>query len=116
MKIQALNEIVDRFDVFLLDQFGVLHNGRIAYPDAVAAAHFLKQHHKSLVVISNSGKRAADNAARLQTLGFDTSLFERVVTSGEVAWQQLQALDAATRVLLFRNACLLYTSPSPRDS
>ena len=36
-----------------------------------------------MVLLSNSGKRAAANIARLADLGFSRELFDHVVTSGE---------------------------------
>ena len=78
------------FDLFLFDQFGVLHNGVAAYPGMHQEISVLKSANKQVSVISNSGKRAVVNAARLARFGFDTVLIDKVYTSGEVAWQFLR--------------------------
>ena len=36
-RIAGLREIADRFDLFLVDQYGVLHDGVAAYPGAIEA-------------------------------------------------------------------------------
>jgi ribonucleotide monophosphatase NagD (HAD superfamily) len=42
----------------LLDQYGVLHDGRQAYPGAVAAVEALAASGRKLLIISNSSRRA----------------------------------------------------------
>ena len=85
--IAQLSALAESFDVFLIDQFGVLHDGVGPYPGAVECLARLKASGKSVVLLSNSGKRAAANITRLADLGFSNELFDHVVTSGEVAWQ-----------------------------
>ena len=84
-------------DVFLLDQYGVLHDGARPYPGALEALTELKARGKRSLLLSNSGRRASVNVERLETLGFPRDLFEGVVTSGEVAWHLLDrgALEVA---------------------
>jgi len=88
-QISGLKPLVNDFDLFLIDQYGVLHNGIEPYPGAIDTLERLKSKNKRVVVISNSGKRAGVNVNRLATLGFDNSLFDNVITSGEVAFQRL---------------------------
>ncbi|HEX6014614.1 MAG TPA: TIGR01459 family HAD-type hydrolase, partial [Geminicoccaceae bacterium] len=45
---------------------------------------------KRLVVLSNSGRRAALNRRRLADLGLDVAMLDAVVTSGEAAWNLLR--------------------------
>lgn len=89
VKINRLEPIVDDFDLFLIDQFGVLHNGVEPYACIVNTLKMIKSLKKRIVVISNSGKRANVNASRLVTLGFENTLFDNVITSGEVAFHRL---------------------------
>lgn len=85
--IIGLVAIADNFDVFYIDQFGVLHDGVRPYSGAIECLAKLKKLDKQVVLLSNSGKRAAANIARLAELGFVRDLFDHVVTSGEVAWK-----------------------------
>lgn len=87
--IERLEEILDRFDVAVLDQWGVLHAGTACYPSAAAALESLALHGKAIVVLSNSGKRAAPNRERIAALGLPIGRIARVMTSGEALWQDL---------------------------
>jgi HAD superfamily hydrolase (TIGR01459 family) len=81
--INGLNEIIDSFDTFILDQWGVLHNGGDAFPAAIEALKFLKAHNKKVVILSNSGKTGAFSYARLQDSGISRDLYFDVLTSGD---------------------------------
>ena len=88
--IGSITEIADRFEAIVLDQWGVLHDGTAPYPGAVDTLDHLSQRGCRLAVLSNSGKRADLNRARIAAMGFSASLFDCVMTSGEALW-----LDAA---------------------
>jgi len=80
-----LADLIEAFDVFFLDQYGTLHDGRMPYPGAVDALQRIRSAGRRVVILSNSGKSAADNAARFVRLGFPETSFDHFVTSGEVA-------------------------------
>ena len=84
-RIGGLGEIADRFDVALVDQFGVLHDGQTPYPQARDTLLRLRDEGVRVVLLSNSGKRADANADRLVRFGFGPECFDFIVTSGEVA-------------------------------
>lgn len=66
------------------------------------------------MLLSNSGKRVADNRARLRVMGFGDSLFDAVVTSGEAAWRLLRDRDEPFyRALGAR--CLLWVQAGDRS-
>lgn len=89
--VSGLAEIEERFDAFLIDQFGVLRDGKGPYPHAAETLLRLKQAGKRIIILSNSGKRSAENDRRLAALGFDPRSWDWFLTSGEVAWRILQA-------------------------
>ena len=89
-EIAGLAEIAAAHDLFLIDQFGVLHDGRAPYPGAVAALQALAGAGKTVVILTNSGKRAAPNAKRLAQMGFPDGSFHHVVSSGEVNWHAIR--------------------------
>jgi HAD superfamily hydrolase (TIGR01459 family) len=88
--VDGIGAFADRYEGFLLDQWGVIHDGRKALPEAVAALAELKRRNKRLVVLSNSGRRAALNRRRLADMGLDVATLDAVVTSGEAAWNLLR--------------------------
>ncbi|NIA70665.1 TIGR01459 family HAD-type hydrolase [Pelagibius litoralis] len=83
--LEGLSAAAPRFDVFALDQYGVLHNGTELYPAVLDCLAALRDAGKRVFILSNSGKRKESNAARLTTLGIPPELYEDFVTSGEVA-------------------------------
>ena len=91
MNISSLREIAHHFDVFLLDQFGVLHDGKRPYPGVLQAIDELHKLGKQLIILTNSGKRATPNLKRLIAMGFPEQSISAVVSSGEVAWRGIQS-------------------------
>ena len=89
--IGSIAEIADRFGAIVLDQWGVLHDGTAPYPAAIDTLVDLKARGRRLAVLSNSGKRADVNRARIASMGFPASLFDCVMTSGEALWLDVAA-------------------------
>jgi HAD superfamily hydrolase (TIGR01459 family) len=77
--------IASSFKAVFFDQYGVLHDGQKPYPGARNALAALKSRGVKIVVLSNSGRTGAANAARMATLGFEPALYDFLVTSGDVA-------------------------------
>ena len=87
---QGLYELMDSYDGFIMDQWGVLHNGVQPYDGVLDVLNHLKQRKKQVVILSNSAKRSEDNVERLKKLGIKPALYKAVVTAGEVTWQGLK--------------------------
>lgn len=102
LEIAGLGDILDRFDAFLIDQFGVLRDGRAPYPQAAPTLSALKTAGKRNIILSNSGKRSHENSVRLAALGFDPASWDWFLTSGETAW-----LIMAEEAEHARRKCLL---------
>lgn len=111
--MDRLEPLAERFDGFVIDQWGVLHNGRQTYPGAVDVLAQLKALGKPAVVLSNSGKRATDNGARLASMGIGPDLYTAVVSSGEAAWMALKHGDPEVAGLGRR--CLLVSRGGDRN-
>ncbi len=77
--------IAASFEAVFFDQYGVLHDGHRAYPGAREALAALKSRGAKIAILSNSGRRGKANAQRMTTLGFGPELYDRFVTSGDVA-------------------------------
>ena len=80
----TLAELIERYDVFLIDQFGVLRDSNGLYEGASQALKALKVANKAVVILSNSGKDGDGNARRLVDLGIERATFDHFVTSGDV--------------------------------
>jgi HAD superfamily hydrolase (TIGR01459 family) len=81
--INGLSEIVDRYDTFILDMWGVLHDGKRPYRSVLTTLQRLHDKNKRLVILSNSSKRQNQSIRMLTKLGFDVSWFDHILTSGE---------------------------------
>ncbi|OED41730.1 hypothetical protein AB833_09255 [Chromatiales bacterium (ex Bugula neritina AB1)] len=113
--IERVQELVTEYRYFLVDQFGVLHNGFTAYPGAAEALRQLKGMGAVIVIISNSGKRADLNKTRLSNLGFTPDCYDDLVSSGEVAWNLLNSEYIGSR--LTRSArCYLLSNNNDRSA
>ncbi len=87
--IESIDDIISLYDVFILDQWGVMHDGYKGYDHAVSAVEKLNRENKKLIIISNSSKRKLSSIGRLKSLGFDKNHFIEVMTSGEMVWQEI---------------------------
>ncbi|KAF8402398.1 hypothetical protein HHK36_013353 [Tetracentron sinense] len=91
------------YKAWFLDQFGVLHDGKQPYPGAISTLEKLANHGAKMVIISNSSRRASTTMEKMKSLGFDSSLFLGVITSGELTHQYLQRKDNAWFAALGRS-------------
>lgn len=113
-RLGGIGEIAEAFDLFLLDQYGVLHDGQSPFPGAIDCLRHLRDAGKAIALVSNSGRRSGQNRVRLQRLGFSDSLFDTVVTSGEVCHRLLKRkLDSGE--LRPGARCLLLSRDSDRS-
>ncbi len=87
--INHLSEIANKYDLFIIDQWGVLHDGKKGFSDAILAVKELIKLEKKLIIISNSSQRKKTIIDRLPKLGFHQKDFKEVLTSGEIIWQKL---------------------------
>lgn len=96
---QGVSDISDSYAGFIIDQWGVLHDGEKPYEGVVECLRELKSRGKFIIVLSNSGKRAQVNKERLKAIGIAPTLYDEIVTSGEMAWQGMKNQDEG----FFRN-------------
>jgi HAD superfamily hydrolase (TIGR01459 family) len=85
----GLADLASRYRGFIVDQWGVLHDGATPYQNALECLRELRAARKRVVLLSNSGERAAINRQRLAALGIRGDLYDAVVTSGEATWRAL---------------------------
>lgn len=105
--VDSMSTLIDRYAGFILDQWGVLHNGSAPYPGAVELIGELKRRGKRVALLSNAGRRAAENAKQLRAIGFNPADFDGISTSGEVCWHALTNRDTAPFDRLGRRCLLL---------
>lgn len=82
--------LISRYDGFILDQFGVLHNGKNGLAGASDCVRELHARGKRLIILSNTSSPSTAALNKLPRLGFDASHFRGAVTSGEEAGRYLR--------------------------
>ncbi len=86
---RGLSALAPDYEAFIVDLWGVMHDGVRAFPEAVACLEQLKAHGKRVLILSNAPRRAAAVAARTVELGVSADLFDAVMSSGEAVWRNL---------------------------
>ena len=87
--LNSISEIVEHYDNFIIDQWGVMHDGYKGYKYAIDTINFLNKSKTNLFIISNSSKRQKTSYDKLESLGFKKESFINLQTSGEMIWQTL---------------------------
>lgn len=89
--LQGLAEIVADYDLFLFDQWGVVHDGQTLYPHFQDTIEQLRATpNKTLLVLSNSSKRAIFSKQLMGDMGLSENLWDEIITSGEHCLQCLR--------------------------
>lgn len=88
--LPGLSALADRYDAFIVDLWGVMHDGITAFPPAVAALEAMKAAGKRSVILSNAPRRIDVITARNAELGIPPDLPDALMSSGEDAWQHLK--------------------------
>ena len=83
-KLKGISEISDKFDVYFVDLWGVMHNGVQCYPSAIEVLEKLKEQNKKIVLISNAPRPSAVVKIFLETIGLQSSCYDFLVTSGDI--------------------------------
>ncbi len=89
-KIKNLSDIPKNYDAFLIDAWGVLHDGGLAFPKALECLASLRHDSKKAVILSNAARRTKDFNKELLKSGIDSSSYDFSLSSGELVWQNLK--------------------------
>jgi HAD superfamily hydrolase (TIGR01459 family) len=82
--LAGLAEIADDYDLFIIDLWGVVHDGVTVYPDAVHCLRGLRQRGSRVVLLSNTARPSHSIAAHLMELGVEAEMYDWLLTSGDV--------------------------------
>jgi HAD superfamily hydrolase (TIGR01459 family) len=79
-----------RYDGFILDLWGVIHDGVTPYAGAVDCLQRLRAAGKPSVLLSNAPRRSAVAQEGMRSMGIADNLYTAIVTSGEAAHVMLR--------------------------
>ena len=84
-ELSHLSEIYKKYDTFIIDLWGVIHNGVALYPEAIAALEQLQNNSKKIVFLSNAPRPSSKVVNFLLKMNMDRKYLSNVMTSGEAA-------------------------------
>ncbi len=87
----GISDISDSYTGFIIDTWGVLHNGQHAYDSAIECLKELKARNKYVMLLSNTEERVAESAISLKAMGIAPDLYNSLITSGEILWEGLKS-------------------------
>ena len=84
-ELNHLSEVFDAYDTFVIDLWGVMHNGIKLNARAIEAVNQLKKSSKKIVFLSNAPRPSAKVIDFLLKMKMDKQYLSNVMTSGEAA-------------------------------
>ena len=87
--VPGLATLAANYDGYILDVWGVMHQGGPAYPEALDCLRRLRDAGKRVAFLSNAPRLAAQVERVLNGKGVEPALYDAVVASGDAARQAL---------------------------
>lgn len=84
-QLSGIAGLADRYEIFIFDLWGVLHNGIAAYPDALDCLSRLRQRGRKVALLSNAPRPGSVVAGEMARLGIEPGLYDTLLTSGDAA-------------------------------
>lgn len=88
--VSRLSEIGGLYGGFILDLWGVVHDGVKPFPDTLETLAQLKKAKRRVWLLSNAPRRAWTVAEKLSGMGIKEDMYDGLLTSGEAAWEGLR--------------------------
>ena len=88
-KLDHLSQIYNKYDAFLIDLWGVMHNGIRLNASAMNVVQELEKQGKRIVFLSNAPRSSRKVIEFLKKLKMDEKFLKNVFTSGEAAKKYL---------------------------
>jgi HAD superfamily hydrolase (TIGR01459 family) len=88
--IHGISSLVEKYQYFILDIWGVLHDGTALYPQVLTTLQYLKKAKKTVCLLSNAPRRSEVVTDFLTKIGIDKNLYSLILTSGEAVYLDLQ--------------------------
>lgn len=88
--LDGIASLAPRYRGFVLDLWGVVHDGQAAFPGVAEALARLREGGARIVFLSNAPRRSHVVEAQLTGFGIDRALYDAAMTSGEITWRLLR--------------------------
>ena len=87
--LDSIESLGSRYRAWLVDIWGVMHNGHRAFPKAVAATRAFRAQGGIAVLLSNSPRPSRSVGEQLRRLGVPDDAYDATVTSGDLTRHEL---------------------------
>ena len=84
-ELDHLSDVFENYDTFIIDLWGVIHNGIKLNPKAIEVVEKLKDKSKKIVFLSNAPRPSSKVINFLLNMNMDKKYLTNVMTSGEAA-------------------------------
>ena len=88
-ELNHLSDIYKKYDTFVIDLWGVIHNGMKLNPKAIEAVEKLNSKSKKIVFLSNAPRPSSKVVNFLLKMNMDRKFLSNIVTSGEAAMHEI---------------------------
>jgi HAD superfamily hydrolase (TIGR01459 family) len=106
--LAGVSALAREHDGFIVDQWGVLHDGTRAYPGAIECLARLRAAGKRVVILSNTGRGEDEVADIMAGMGIARDSYDRCITAGQHAREALAQRRLAFHARLGRR-CYAFT-------
>ena len=89
-KLKTLEEIENKYNIFFIDLWGVIHNGLELFENVKTVLKRLKKKNKVVIFITNAPRRSYVIADQLNNFGLSKIFYDEIVSSGEITWLSLK--------------------------
>jgi len=86
----GLRSIVQNYDIFYIDLWGVIHNGVALHENAIKALEEISRTKKNYVLLTNAPRPNKTVRSFLEKMGMNQEIREKVYTSGEASLSYLK--------------------------
>jgi HAD superfamily hydrolase (TIGR01459 family) len=83
--LKGLNQALNNYEFFILDIWGVLHDGKKLYPSTLDTLKTLKSNNKKTCLLSNTGHLNDFVINHLNEFGVSRDLYDFIITAGSSA-------------------------------
>ena len=87
--VDSVQDIGKGYRAWFVDIWGVMHNGRTAFPEAAAATRAFRQAGGIVVLLSNSPRPSPAVQEQLREFGVPDGAYDATVTSGDLTRHEL---------------------------
>ena len=88
--LSGFSPLAEAYDGFVLDLWGVIHDGVNPLPGAIDTLTRMRALGKRSVLLSNAPRRAWAAQKLMRGMGIADDLYDGILTSGEAVWMTLK--------------------------